>query len=71
MIGLFKTLAGIFLIQSACSIETLNENNIISSESNHTLNHQVTDNIPNKNQSLSSDNAMEMCNQTFQTPKGK
>lgn len=46
------------------------ENNSNNSSSNHTLNEQVANNTENKNQSVSSDNAMEMCNQTFQTPKG-
>lgn len=84
-------LAGIFLVDFTCFVESLNENNINSSEpinninytvqsennnnnsssnNNSSLNEQVANNTDNKILSLSSGNAMELCNQTFQTPKG-
>lgn len=46
------------------------ENKYNNSSTNHTLNEQVANNTEKSNQSLSSDNAMEICNHTFQTPKG-
>lgn len=77
MNGLLKTIilvvAGIFLISSE---PINNHNNTVQSKnnnemsSNNTLNEQVNNDTENKYQSLSNENAMEICNQTFQTPKG-